>query len=171
MATAHLHRDLDTLIGDFVDPLGYGRYVLIIEAFRSSVEACFQSPERPTATPAPLSILDDVRADCRDLGLAARSSPQPLALGAEADEWLGAQYVLEGSMLGARVLFERAQAFGFTQDFGARHLAVQSRSIARWQSFLGCLEGPERFNLEAAAAGAERVFRVALEAAESIDVH
>ena len=57
----------------------------------------------------------------------------------DGDALYGVLYVLEGSALGSRVLFERAQALGLSATHGARHLA-QASAIDSWRNFLTHLE-------------------------------
>ena len=79
---------------------------------------------------------------------------------------MGMVYVLEGSGLGARVLFKRAEALGLTRDFGARHLAAQVASPDSWREFLAVLEHAEPLDMARVADAsmltfehAERAFK------------
>ena len=82
-------------------------------------------------------------------------------LALDGDRLFGALYVLEGSSLGARILFKRAQALGLSAAFGARHLALLSGSIDGWRSFLDRLEGADPFGLELAVTASHATFALA----------
>lgn len=77
------------------------------------------------------------------------------------DEFLGCAYVIEGSALGARVLYKRAQELGLHAGHGARHLAEQSATLDNWRAFTGLLETVEPFDLAAASRGAVAAFGAA----------
>lgn len=69
-------------------------------------------------------ILPQLKLDLIDL---RSTSHAPVTLGMPEDRtrMLGVLYVIEGSSLGARLLFRRAAAIGYSSNFGARHLAAQ----------------------------------------------
>ncbi len=79
-------------------------------------------------------------------------------------EALGVAYVLEGSRLGAKLLFRRAISLGFGAEHGARHLSVQSRGADCWKSYIAALEAAEPFDPDAAVAAASATFGLALDA-------
>jgi heme oxygenase len=54
---------------------------------------------------------------------------------------LAIRYVVEGSHLGARILYRRAVELGCGPDCGARYLADGAARSARWHAFLAELEG------------------------------
>ena len=177
LATASKHRRLDDLIGRFDDLAGYQRYLAIMIRFRSAVEPLFpNNRNRDDDPPDPLNLHDLLEADCRDLRLSPPPPPTPastppsLALGRRDDERLGAQYVLEGAALGARLLLRQAAALGLDHRFAARHLAAQARSADRWTAFLARLERAEPFEMNAAISGADKIFDYAIEIAEAVHV-
>ena len=114
---------------------------------------------------SPLLLFDHLQADCRDLGVSPPADCCPLEL--DKDQRLGAQYVLEGSAIGARILFKAAETLGLNDRYAARHLAVQARSTSRWPRFLERLETAQPFDLPAEISGADKVFDLAIEAAEA----
>ena len=81
-----------------------------------------------------------------DLGLVPRA-PVSLNIPEDASALLGLAYVLEGSALGARLLYPEALALGLDGSRGARHLASQIADRTAWPSFCGVLDaaGPELF--------------------------
>lgn len=156
--TSDLHQRLDAQVGAFASVAQYRAFVEHSLVFRRMAEpAC--------AGFAPwnaLSLIDDMASDLTDLeGALPPSSPSPVVLRDPAAR-LGALYVLEGSSLGARLLFRRAEALGFTERFGARHLARQSGDRERWQTFVEFLDA-STFAPSAVAAGAVLMFEAALE--------
>lgn len=160
--TAESHARLDAAIGPFHDIESYRSFVLNSYLFRSLVE-----PECDAVAAWPvLPLVAAMQADMDDLKIA--SAPQPLAPIALPD-WstkLGALYVLEGSGVGARLLFRRAQTLGLGAEFGARHLAIQVEDMHRWPAFLAILEAADTepaFDRSAALASAQVVFERALE--------
>ncbi len=157
--TSAAHSAVDAAIGAFGDLTGYTAYLQSIAAFRQPLErqlAAFAFPPdlegwRPTAVGAAIS------ADLVDLGVPPASRPAgDLAL--RGDGLFGALYVLEGSALGARLLFERAKTLGLSSEFGARHLALLSRSIEGWRGFLDRLEAAEPFDIDQAVETSVAVF-------------
>ena len=73
---------------------------------------------------------------------------------------LGTTYVLEGSTLGAKLLYRRAQALGLTDTFAARHLAQQA-TANRWVPFLDLLEREPDLDMEAVIHAATVLFELA----------
>jgi heme oxygenase len=69
--------------------------------------------------------------------------------------------VLEGSSLGARLLYRDAQKLGLNATFGARHLAQQSAGFETWRGFQTLLESAEGIELRAAIAAANTAFETA----------
>jgi heme oxygenase (biliverdin-IX-beta and delta-forming) len=74
---------------------------------------------------------------------------------------VGLLYVLEGSSLGARLIARQASRLGFDESFGARHLALQARSLENWRIFLGLLEAVEPLDMSRAVNAAILTFRSA----------
>lgn len=167
LATAAQHERLDSLTGLFSDRISYGRYLRSATAFRAFVEADLTPDLIFDIRLAPLQLHRHLVDDCQDLGVAPSGGSLSTGLGRSRDEQLGALYVLEGSLLGAGLLMTRAVHLGLTESFGARHLARQCRERSRWPIFLAHLEAVDDFDVEAACAGARKVFDVALTFAEA----
>ena len=165
-STSEAHASLDRMVGSFDSPASYGRYLQGIATFRDAVERKLGS----TAWPSPFSgwraemfsglIADDLR----DLDVTPQAPLDPPEIESGPEEFLGMLYVLEGSALGSRVLYKRAQALGFDADFGARHLAVQSRRSDRWQDFLALLENAEAIDMDRVASASRVTFEKAEQA-------
>ncbi|NGP18068.1 biliverdin-producing heme oxygenase [Devosia aurantiaca] len=154
--TAHTHQQLDALVGEFANAEQYTAFVLSSFRFRSATEGAASG----SGVWEPLALVKDLRDDLDDLGAAVPSTEAPLEMTTRSEK-LGALYVLEGSALGARLLQKRAEAIGFTPDFGARHLAQQTGDNGRWKRFLAVLEDPH-LDKNAVLAAAQRVFEIAL---------
>jgi heme oxygenase len=145
--TRDVHTRLDAAIaGLFEDRVGYGRYLRGALAARGALEALVSS--RPSPVPEALirPITDDLSTDLRDVLPTAHSSAATFAdtdtAGAEVVEprlW-GIGYVLAGSALGAITLQKWAGGLGFSDRFGARHLAAQVAGARSWPHFVGALE-------------------------------
>lgn len=156
--TRDLHDTLDRRIGAFGDAVAYGAFLTGSHAFRAALEPRLARTEGWQVQPlAPL-----IAQDLADLGLPVPAAPAALALPTPAAR-AGACYVLEGSALGGRLLARRAAALGFGARHGARHLAAQTASPARWRQFLDWLEAGG-FPAPEAAAAARAVFGLALRA-------
>jgi heme oxygenase len=143
------HDRLDAQIGDFSDLQSYRSFLVGSYRFRKCLE------------PA-TSTIGFWNAELEDLGAGIVSAPVT-ALRAETQaEQLGLLYVLEGSALGARILFRRAELLGFTQTHGARHLAGQVSDPRRWRNFLTMLESLGDIDQSLAIRGARACFTAAL---------
>jgi heme oxygenase len=59
------------------------------------------------------------------------------------------------------VIARQAQRLGFSESFGARHLALQVRSSGNWRAFLALLETAQGFDADHATGAAIRAFRSA----------
>lgn len=162
-ATRDLHETLDRQIGAFGDAAAYGAFLTGSHAFRAAIEPRLAGGAgwRVPAL-APL-----IAQDLADLGLPVPPVPLPPVPDTPClrapEARAAACYVLEGSALGARLLARRAAALGFTPAHGARHLAAQTASPARWRDFLAWLEAGG-FSAPAAARAARDVFGLALDA-------
>jgi heme oxygenase len=149
------HDATEALLGSLQDRLSYGFYLRGLHAFRTAEEAAFRDIHWPSEFGAwrPACIAPHLAQDLADLGL------EPIYAPIEENapvlkSLLGVCYVLEGSALGARVLRKRAEALGFSETFGARHLAHQSASLENWRRFLellGRLPSEEIAEIEEAA--------------------
>jgi heme oxygenase len=126
----------------------YGRFVKVQHQFHRDIDALYFSPELSQLLPhlADRRRLDLIEQDLSDLGIVpavARGAPEfgrdhagidlPTALG-----WL---YVAEGSNLGAAFLLKEAEKLGFSESFGARHLAAapEGRGL-HWKTFTAALD-------------------------------
>lgn len=161
-ATAAAHAAVDETVGSFDSLAGYKAYLAASLSFREPIERALSHVEWPAAFGAwrPASVSAAIRADMADLGLAcptADAAPTPPGV----PQLIGTLYVLEGSILGARILYQRAAALGLTETRGARHLALLSREIDGWRTFLDLLESAEPFDLDHATAASLSTFAAA----------
>lgn|GEM_PF-519587 len=144
--TAEMHARLDSSIGGFETREAYRRYLPGMLAFREAAEDAVMNAEYPTwfGDWRPCRIAPALRADLRDLGMDAPEAPyrrHDLGHALEnAAALLGTLYVLEGSALGARLLFGRAKELGLDEKFGARHLALQTQDRESWRNFVNIME-------------------------------
>lgn len=163
-ATRELHETLDrTMMAQepFSHPERYGEFVELQYRFLAAVEPAYHDVALAgyfTDLPS-RSRLAAARRDLEDLG---RPVPlaEPVAIG--ATERIGWLYVAEGSTLGAAFLSKWAAEIGYTETFGARHLAGAPDGRARyWRAFTAELDAlaltPEED--ERAIAGAVAAFR------------
>ena len=159
-ATASLHEVVDNAVGTFTTLDEYRRYLPAQFRFRQSIEQHLLAQAWPGYVRSwrPVLIASEIAADMHDLGLAP-AAHMPVALSSDADALMGIAYVLEGSGLGARVLYKRAQALGLTANYGARHLAVQAASPDSWRDFLALLEDAEPLDMERVAQASMMTFR------------
>jgi heme oxygenase len=161
-ATAAAHAAVDETVGSFATLDGYKSYLAASLQFREPIERALARTDWPAAFGAwrPASVSAAIRADMADLGLA---SPTEGTIDPPAGvaRLLGTLYVLEGSILGARVLLQRAQGLGLSDTHGARHLALLSRDLDGWRTFLGLLETAEPFDLDHATAASLSTFAAA----------
>jgi heme oxygenase len=135
-ATSAAHAELDAAVGEFRSAREYEIYLRGIHAFRAAIEPGFEAS--PIWTPT--LIAEEAANDLRDLALAPLDV-EPLASNETTPSaMLGRAYVLEGSGLGARLLVRSAQALGFHQEHGARHLWKQADAHENWRAFLVRLE-------------------------------
>jgi len=163
--TAPAHDALDKLVGPFDSIESYRWYVSGIAAFRRPLEAELSSVVWSDLSPDyQLQRLGDLLVeDMNDLALIAGTVTTSVAAELVLEELLGTLYVVEGSALGSRILYRRAQALGMTDGHGARHLAVQSRPGPQWQSYLSVLE-TGTLDMELVALSATRTFQAAEQA-------
>ncbi len=159
--TAEAHAAVDAAIGSFSDRASYARYLQQIYAFRMPIERALDTLAWPSrlGTWRAKAVGELIEADLADLGLAIPALDD-CALDLEGDGLLGVLYVLEGSSLGSRLLYRRAQALGFSAEFGAQHLAHASGPES-WRDFLGLLETQDDLDLDEATAASLATFRAA----------
>ena len=164
--TADVHARLDDAIGSFSSPEAYARYLRGTLAFREPIEAALMQASIPPPDGwrfCPLAW--SIRADMTDLGLSTSPKPALAAVRiADISDLLGTLYVLEGSALGARILLQRARKLGFSEEFGARHLALQTRDQDNWRGVLGLLERHQPSQADATAKASIAAFALAVEA-------
>lgn len=162
-STSEAHASLDRLVGSFDSLDSYRRYLRGMSAFRQAVErqlASTSAPEQLTEWRAEMfsGLIAD---DLQDLAAAPIMPLDVPDAAGDTAELLGILYVLEGSALGSRVLYKRAQSLGLGAEFGARHLAVQSRRSDRWPAFLNLLETAEGIDMERVAQASQATFQAA----------
>ena len=161
-ATSQAHASLDHLIGPFESVADYGCYARGLHAFRIPLEAKLAAVDWPDifAQWRPQLIGHALREDLLDLKLTPSiGADAPLSL-QTIESLLGALYVLEGSALGAKILFRRAQAIGLSENFGARHLALQS-AADNWRTFLVIFEQGSAVDFENVVAASNAIFHAA----------
>ncbi|WP_081374329.1 biliverdin-producing heme oxygenase [Rhizobium leguminosarum] len=168
--SADAHATLDKCVGPLDTHTSYRRYVSGISAFRLPLEAEL----RPIVWPELFSgytfqpLADLLVKDMSDLDLAAPQllprETSPLTF----EGLVGTLYVLEGSALGSRLLYRRAEVLGMTASFGARHLAVQSAPSDQWRSFLTLLEA-KPLDMELVLKSADATFKAAEKAFAILD--
>lgn len=160
-ATARQHQDLDAaLAGALDDRRGYTRYLLGMLAL---VELLAAAPAAVDARAAWSEWVDPrrqalLRQDLRDLGLL------PLAHGLAplpGSCWMGANYVLEGSALGARVLLRAAERLRLREPgLPLAFLQHHARPGDRWPRFVDELQTLEGGLRADAVRGARHAFDV-----------
>ena len=165
-STSQAHASLDRMVGSFDSLDAYRQYLRGISTFREAVERKLVStvwPQQCDGWQAELfsNLIAD---DLRDLNVKPQLPVDAPDLEESPEVLLGMLYVLEGSALGARVLYKRAQQLGFDADFGARHLAVQSRRSDRWPAFLAVLENADSIDMERVANASRATFQTAEQA-------
>jgi heme oxygenase (biliverdin-IX-beta and delta-forming) len=162
-STSHAHASLDRSIGPFRSVADYERYALALCAFRIPLEEKLAAIDWPDAFAEwrPQLIGHALRADLLDLRLTSSIDTDGPALPQNIESLLGALYVLEGSALGARILFRRAQAIGLSEIYGARHLALQSSLSDNWRKFLIVLEQGTAIEFESVVAASNAIFHAA----------
>ncbi|KQY18121.1 hypothetical protein ASD36_05915 [Rhizobium sp. Root1334] len=164
--TSQAHASLDNMVGSFDSPDTYRHYLRWISAFREAVEDKLASAVWPGhGDNWDVEMFSGLIAeDLRDLNVAPQPPVNAPDMELSRESLLGMLYVLEGSALGARVLYKRAQSLGFDADFGARHLAVQSRRSDRWPAFLAMLENADAIDMEQVANASRATFATAEQA-------
>jgi heme oxygenase (biliverdin-IX-beta and delta-forming) len=162
-STSHAHASLDRSIGPFRSVADYGRYALALCAFRIPLEEKLAAIDRPDAFAEwrPQLIGHALRADLLDLRLTSSIDTDGPALPQNIESLLGALYVLEGSALGATILFRRAQAIGLSEIYGARHLALHSSLSDNWRKFLIVLEQGTAIEFESVVTASNAIFHAA----------
>ena len=162
--TSPSHTSVEAAVGSFETLEAYRRYLYGTYIFRAALDERMVDVRFPDAMAlwsSPDGLSDLIRLDMSDLGMeAAKSSPsgQLPVIESDLESLLGTLYVVEGSSLGARVLYRRAQTLGLTEVFGARHLAAQARSVERWKRLLELLETAPELDLDRTVQASEATF-------------
>ncbi|HGK7304381.1 biliverdin-producing heme oxygenase [Stenotrophomonas maltophilia] len=146
-ATRASHDALDKRImaeGIFADRARFGSFLKVQYRLHCSVDALYGMPTLMALLPdlPERRRLQQVCRDLQDLGmdLPARD-PDARLPGASLPEALGWMYVVEGSSLGAAVLYRMAAALGLDHQFGASHLAAHPGGVAaHWRRFTTALD-------------------------------
>jgi heme oxygenase (biliverdin-IX-beta and delta-forming) len=166
--TSALHSQLDAIVGKLDTLKCYERYLRAALSFRDPLEkAVVQAQPLGQLGWSPKSIAGAIREDLDDLGFAVPASDHPAATIKNASQLVGTLYVLEGSALGARVLYKRAEALGLSAGFGARHLAGQAADRTSWPEFLAILDRRDESTAEDTARASLAAFEHALAAFKS----
>lgn len=141
LATSAAHAALERILGSNATLAAYTSYVRGLLAFRGPVEWRLASILWPKELGdwRPTKIGAELRHDLSDLRAAPLCDIE-MDLASDAASIMGACYVLEGSSLGAKLLFKDARRLGLTAEHGARHLAAQISSAGRWRAFIDLLE-------------------------------
>jgi len=166
--TAKSHEQLDDSIAKFATLDLYRRYLAGQYLFRKCIEEHFTGGEKPldeTCNWSPLTLLDAIRSDMVDLNVAEPTqgrSTAPLAT-PDKSSLLGSLYVIEGSNMGARMLYRDALALGLGAEYGASHLTLQSANKNRWPDFLALLEQSD-IDISVAITSANHLFSIAYNA-------
>ncbi len=178
--TARQHAALEQVVGPMASASAYARYVLGLHTFRAPVEAALGAcdwDEYGFGAWRPTPIAAALQQDLADLGLRPLSSvpSAPAVLSAPTlggrDGALGILYVLEGSSLGARLIYRDALKLGFSAQNGARHLDAQARGLETWRGFLALLDAARDVDLSRAVLAANATFEVARLSFLNVDHH
>ncbi|HEV7346000.1 MAG TPA: biliverdin-producing heme oxygenase [Devosia sp.] len=155
--TGDLHARLDELVGGFDTLAAYRRYLVGLYRFRHALETAIPDlADWSVQGVAPL-----IRQDMTDLGIGSVEMAPGWTIDCSRSSVLGTAYVLEGSAVGARLLYRRAAQLGLHATHGARHLAAQTGDVERWRRYLHVLEAGSA-NPAAAIAAARSAFMLAL---------
>ncbi len=141
---------------------GYVRYLRGMQGFRAAAETALHEVNVPPllAEWQPVFIAGEM---AKDLGDLDQKPVQAISMTMSNDiaDLLGLAYVLEGSSLGARLLSKRAQVLGFTEIYGARHLAAQTASPEGWMHIVGLLNQSKDIDIQRIADFANAHFAAA----------
>jgi len=159
-ATADNHRSVEDAAGDTATEVGYRHYIAGLFAFRAPVEAALRACAWPQALGPwrPLLISEPLMLDLADLEQARPEIDPAPRVSNNISDLLGLLYVLEGSSLGARVIFRQVRELGYHDNFGARHLSAQTGATQNWKAFLTLLKHAPGFDLDRAVRAANATF-------------
>ncbi|MFN7104341.1 MAG: biliverdin-producing heme oxygenase [Pseudorhizobium sp.] len=162
--TSLSHAKVEATVGSFDTLDAYRRYLRGSYIFRSALDASMTGvimPEQLLLWSGPDVMTELMRLDMADLDMAlpvAGGVGRMPSIGPDLESLLGTLYVIEGSSLGARVLYRRAQKLGLSEVFGARHLAAQAQSGERWKRLLELLEAAPELDLDRTVEASEAMF-------------
>jgi heme oxygenase len=168
-ATADAHQSVENAAGSIATALDYRQYVAGLYAFRAPIEKALEGCEWPQAIGAwrPIAISQPLKSDLADIDSASPAMADPDTrppMSNDISDLLGLLYVLEGSSLGARIIYQRARKLGFHESYGARHLSAQTQSSQNWKDFIALLDHAPDFDLNRAARAANKAFQEAEDA-------
>lgn len=144
-ATHTIHEDLDKNImarGLFSSADKYRDFVQLQYQFHRDINALYSHAQLAEIIPdlAARNRFAQVCQDMQDLGLPLPAQEDPVDA-KEASTAVGWLYVAEGSKLGANFLIKLAEKIGFTENFGARHLAADPGGRGpSWTAFKSAID-------------------------------
>ena len=146
--THDTHDQLDQRImanQPFASRDNYARFLDAQYRFLRDADALYDNPELAKLFPdlAERRRYHSIAADMGDLGRALPQLAEPPISGAlDVASAMGWLYVVEGSKLGAAILYKLAGKLDLDENFGARHLAGHPDGRARhWRAFTSALDG------------------------------
>lgn len=158
--TAREHAVLDGLVAPWATVGDYRGYLRAIADFRIPAEQMLDHAAYGAEWQdfRPLSVGNDLKCDLRALGMAPSTSG-PAGHSGSGREWLfGTLYTLEGSNLGAQVLYQRATALGLDAEHGCAHLQRQVGAISHWRQYLDLLEAAPDLDMDQVCDAARMAF-------------
>lgn len=146
--TSDRHAAVDAAVGSFRTLVHYKTYLQGLLAFRMPLDEQLMSCQFPDEFGdwRPQAISPLIVEDMKDLGLAPKNTGQAISLEFDLESLLGTLYVLEGSTLGARILYRRAIELGLNELHGARHLQGQAASSG-FSQFLQILDSAQNVDM------------------------
>lgn len=144
-ATYTLHENLDKGImahGLFSSADKYKSFVTLQYLFHRDANALYNHSQLLEIIPdlAARNRFAHVCQDMQDLGLTFPDEEKPIE-NLDASTAVGWLYVAEGSKLGANFLTKLVEKLGFTDTFGARHLAADPAGRgASWNAFKSAID-------------------------------
>lgn len=160
--TSHQHSAVDTAVGSFDTLERYRLYLQGLHAFRLPLEARLDEMPWPPHFSGwrPCFIGDLILRDMDDLNVTIRAPAHNISIGRDLESLMGVLYVLQGSSLGARILYGRARDLGLSEAYGARHLAGQAQS-KDWKTFLQFLDSAPQMDMDRVVEASRAAFAVA----------
>lgn len=160
--TSEHHAAVDAAVGSFHSLEHYGTYLQGLLAFRQPVEQKLDRAFWPSFFESwrPTPLTPSIMADMHDLNVKIDHALPIISEADDLESVLGTLYVLEGSSLGARLLFLRAKELGLREEFGARHLARQAESVG-FRIFLKFLEEAPNLDMNKVVEASREAFHLA----------